>query len=149
MESNSALTPREKEVVDLLRRGFSNKAIAARLGVGLDTARRHVSRVKQKTGVRSVIALPGGDLPDHPGWLERLDLGGVHLSPAESRVLRLLCHGRGSKDIARLLQISPRTVDKHREHLLDKFSCKSTRQLVAWIAGQYAKCGMASSSGES
>ncbi|MCA7970034.1 LuxR family transcriptional regulator [Burkholderia sp. AU18528] len=149
MDSDPALTPREKEVVDLLRLGFSNKAIAVHLGIGLDTARRHVSRIKRKTGVRSVIALPAGDLPDEPGWLERLDLGGIRLSPAESRVLRLLCQGHGSKQIARVLQVSPRTVDKHREHLLDKCGCKSTRQLVAWIASQYAKCGMANLSGES
>ncbi|WP_175995739.1 response regulator transcription factor [Burkholderia stabilis] len=149
MESDPALTPREKEVLDLLCRGFSNKAIANHLGIGLDTARRHASRVKQKTGVRSVIALSGLDLPDGPEWLERLDLDGVRLSPAESRVLRLLCQGHGSKQIARVLQISPRTVDKHREHLLDKCRFESTRQLVSWIAGQYAKCGMANSSGES
>ncbi|VWD44459.1 LuxR family transcriptional regulator [Burkholderia lata] len=148
MDSDPALTPREKEVLDLLCRGFSNKAIAAHLDIGLDTARRHASRVKQKTGVQSVIALPGRALPDDLVWPDQIDLGGIRLSPAESRVLRLLCQGHGSKQIARLLQISPRTVDKHREHLLDKCRCESTRQLVALIADQYAKCGMANSSAE-
>ncbi|MGU7770064.1 response regulator transcription factor [Burkholderia sp. MR1-5-21] len=148
MDSDPALTPREKEVMDLLRLGLSNKAIAARLGIGLDTARRHASRVKQKTRIPSVTALPCLDLPDEPDWLDRLDVVGSRLGKAEIRVLWLLCQGYSSKRIARELQISPRTVDKHREHLLRKFELQSTRQLTAWLAAQYAKCGMANSSEE-
>jgi DNA-binding CsgD family transcriptional regulator len=146
---NSSLTLREKEVFDLLRLGLSNRSIAARLGIGLDTARRHASRVKQKTRVLSVVALPFSDLSDRPDSGVQFDLDGVGISEAEKRVLHLLCIGYSSKQIARVLQVSPRTVDKHREHLLRKCQLQTTRQLVAWLAGRYAKCGIGKESGES
>ncbi|KAA0998455.1 helix-turn-helix transcriptional regulator [Paraburkholderia panacisoli] len=146
---DSSLTPREKEVLDLLRLGLSNRAIASRLEIGLDTARRYTSRVKQKTGVPSTFALPCFDLPDESDWPGELDLGGVRISETEMRVLRLLCRGHSSKHIGRVLQVSPRTVDKHRERLLRKFGLQSTRQLTAWIASRYAKCGIGKRSDES
>lgn len=146
---DSSLTPREEEVLKLLRLGLSNKEIASRLGVSLDTARRHSSRVKRKTSVLSVAALPCSDLLDEPDWADRFNLDGVRISEAERRVLRLLCLGCSSKHIGRVLHISPRTVDKHREHLLRKLQLRSTRQLAAWLASRYAKCGIGKQSGES
>ncbi|WP_128597125.1 LuxR family transcriptional regulator [Paraburkholderia kirstenboschensis] len=146
---DSSLTPREREVLNLLRLGMSSRDIATRLGIGLDTARRHSSRVKQKTSVLSVVALPCSDLLDEPDWAARVDLDGLRISEAERRVLRLLCLGYSSKHIGRVLQVSPRTVDKHREHLLRKLQLQSTRQLAAWLASRYAKCGIGKQSGES
>ena len=45
------LTPREREVFDLLRVGLTNEEIAARLGISLDGAKYHVSQVLSKLGV--------------------------------------------------------------------------------------------------
>jgi two-component system, NarL family, response regulator LiaR len=45
------LTPREREVLALLGRGFSNKRIAQELGIAEKTAKIHVSRVLHKLGV--------------------------------------------------------------------------------------------------
>jgi Tol biopolymer transport system component/DNA-binding CsgD family transcriptional regulator len=45
------LTPREWEVLDLLRQGLSNREIAERLGVTYDGARFHVSEIIGKLGV--------------------------------------------------------------------------------------------------
>ena len=47
------LTPREWEVLDLLREGLTNEQIAARLGVTHDTAKFHVSEILSKLGVES------------------------------------------------------------------------------------------------
>jgi DNA-binding NarL/FixJ family response regulator len=47
------LTAREWEVVDLLRKGMSTRAIAELLGISAVTVRRHVSAVHGKLGIRS------------------------------------------------------------------------------------------------
>lgn len=149
MDSGPSLTPREKEVLSLLRLGLSNKVIAARLGIRVDTARRYSSRIRRKTNILSVAALPYLPLASEPARIEQLDLAATGLSKAEIRVLCLLCQGYGSKHIGRILGISPRTVDKHRERLHRKCHVRSTLQLSAWLASQYAKCGIALSSDES
>jgi DNA-binding CsgD family transcriptional regulator len=47
------LSPREREVGELIAQGYTNEQIARRLSVGLDTVKKHVSRVLAKTGARS------------------------------------------------------------------------------------------------
>lgn len=46
----TTLSPREREVLQLLARGLSNKQIAAQLGLAEKTARAHVSSILQKLG---------------------------------------------------------------------------------------------------
>ena len=43
-----ALTPRELEVLGSIRQGFTNQAIASRLGVSLSTIKRHVEHILLK-----------------------------------------------------------------------------------------------------
>ncbi|MCH8994391.1 MAG: hypothetical protein IH959_05405 [Chloroflexi bacterium] len=45
------LTPREWEVLDLIREGLSNERIASRLGISIDGAKFHVSEILGKLGV--------------------------------------------------------------------------------------------------
>jgi DNA-binding CsgD family transcriptional regulator len=47
------LTPREQEVLALLRQGLTNQQIAERLGISLPGARYHVSEILSKLGVLS------------------------------------------------------------------------------------------------
>jgi len=49
----SGLTQREREVVALLAEGLSNKEIARNLGISVDTAKFHVSRVMDKLDATS------------------------------------------------------------------------------------------------
>ena len=46
-----ALTPRERQVLDLIRRGLMNEEIAQRLGISLDGSKYHVSQILSKLGV--------------------------------------------------------------------------------------------------
>jgi DNA-binding CsgD family transcriptional regulator len=54
---SSLLTEREREVVDLLLRGNSAKAIARGLGISPETARNHLKRIYPKLGVASQAEL--------------------------------------------------------------------------------------------
>jgi len=53
----------------------------------------------------------------------------------ERQVATLIAEGHTSKEIARLLGISYRTVDVHRARLLDKFEVKNSLELVARLSG--------------
>ena len=48
---NSILTPREKEIFELLIDNYNTKDIAKRLKISEKTVRNHISNVMQKLGV--------------------------------------------------------------------------------------------------
>ncbi len=60
------LTPREREVLQLVGRGLANKRIALELGISEKTVKNHVSRLLAKLGVsdRTQAALYAARLPD-------------------------------------------------------------------------------------
>ena len=51
------LTPREREVMDLVVEGRANKVIADRLGISIRTVEVHRSRVLAKLGARNAVEL--------------------------------------------------------------------------------------------
>jgi DNA-binding CsgD family transcriptional regulator len=51
-------------------------------------------------------------------------------------VLSQIMKGASSKEAARLLGISPRTVDFHRANLLQKLGAKNTAALVRTVLGK-------------
>ena len=66
------LTPREQEVLDLLRQGLTNRQIAQRLHVSLATANYHVSEILSKLSVSSreeAAALPPSTFERRWLWL--------------------------------------------------------------------------------
>jgi DNA-binding NarL/FixJ family response regulator len=57
LEGSSAITPREKEVLEMLVDGRSNREIGEPLGIAVRTVKAHVARLMRKVGVRNRIAL--------------------------------------------------------------------------------------------
>lgn len=55
----ASLTSREREVMELLTRGLTNKVIGVRLGISVRTVEVHRMRVLEKCGVKSVTQLAG------------------------------------------------------------------------------------------
>jgi TolB protein len=47
------LTPREQDILSLVREGLTNEQIAARLGITFETAKTHVSQILSKLGVET------------------------------------------------------------------------------------------------
>jgi DNA-binding CsgD family transcriptional regulator len=57
--SLACLSPRERQVADLIGGGLANKEIAASLGVTVGTVKDHVHRILEKTGLpnRAAVAV--------------------------------------------------------------------------------------------
>ena len=58
----------------------------------------------------------------------------VQLTPREKEVLRLICEGRTASEIADQLFLSRRTVEGHRQKLLEKTSVHNSAGLVGYAA---------------
>jgi len=65
-------------------------------------------------------------LHDEPNTFPKME----HLTLREKEVLKLIAEGKGSKEIAELLYISARTVERHRANIMQKFDAKKTADLV-------------------
>ena len=57
------------------------------------------------------------------------------LTTRERQIAMHLGEGRTSKEIARLLTLSPRTVDAYRARLLRKFRANNVAELLTYLAG--------------
>ncbi len=60
-------------------------------------------------------------------------VAGVSLTPREQDILSFIEQGFTSKQIARELEISPKTVEFHRSHLLRKFDAHNMTQVVGRV----------------
>jgi len=54
------------------------------------------------------------------------------LSPRELEVARLVASGLSSKEVASKLDLSTRTVEKHRANIMDKLGVREVASLVRW-----------------
>jgi DNA-binding NarL/FixJ family response regulator len=54
------------------------------------------------------------------------------LTPREEEVVKLIAEGRTSKEIAELLVISEKTVERHRANVLEKLSMRDRVELTRW-----------------
>jgi DNA-binding NarL/FixJ family response regulator len=65
-----------------------------------------------------------------------LELGGdpglAQLTRRESEILALVAEGHTTREIADMLVISPRTVDRHRDNLLDKLNLRNRIELTRY-----------------
>ncbi|MGR3759721.1 LuxR C-terminal-related transcriptional regulator [Roseobacteraceae bacterium NS-SX3] len=59
----------------------------------------------------------------------------VSLTPREREVAILTCKGLSAKEIGAKLNLSYRTIETHRAHLLEKFGARKLPELVAKLTG--------------
>jgi two-component system response regulator NreC len=57
---------------------------------------------------------------------------GDGLTSREREVLQLVAEGHTTKDIARILHLSPKTVDSHREHIMEKLDIRTIAGLTKY-----------------
>lgn len=56
----------------------------------------------------------------------------VVLTQREKEVLEMICKGKSNAEISKILGLSPRTIDGHRAHLLEKTGAKNAANLVMY-----------------
>jgi len=95
--------------VDFIEKPFDNQHVLDRIGLALER-HRHQRR----------------DDHAHAEILRRLGT----LTPRELEVLERVVAGETSKEIARALGASPRTIDVHRARLMDKMAARTLADLV-------------------
>ncbi|MEO5336276.1 MAG: response regulator [Magnetospirillum sp. WYHS-4] len=80
------------------------------------------------SSIRSALAMPQDEIgrPGGPGIAARLS----SLSQREREVMLLLVAGHPNKVVAERLGISPRTVEVHRAHIMEKTGARSLADLV-------------------
>ena len=54
------------------------------------------------------------------------------LSCREREVLQLVAEGQTTKSIAKILHLSPKTVDSHREHIMEKLGIRNIAGLTKY-----------------
>lgn len=59
---------------------------------------------------------------------------GISLDDREYELLKLLCQGLSSTQIATLMNKSPRTIEEHRTNLCKKFGVANKEQLIAFVS---------------
>jgi two-component system uhpT operon response regulator UhpA len=58
---------------------------------------------------------------------------GIHLTEREHEVLKLVVDGKSSKEIARTLNISHKTVSVHRTNIMGKLGVQNSAELVRYV----------------
>ena len=65
---------------------------------------------------------------------------GLALTAREAEVMAWVARGKTNRDVAEILGMSPRTVNKHLEHIFEKLGVE-TRTAAAAVAGQLLQAG--------
>jgi DNA-binding NarL/FixJ family response regulator len=118
----------QRAIVDVLRAGASGYVVKNAPAEELMQAIRTVA-----AGKAYISPHIAGDVLDD---LRRKPAGGppefVALSPREREVLQLIAEGKTTKQIATALNLSKKTVDNHRAHLLVKLNVSTLAELIKY-----------------
>jgi DNA-binding response OmpR family regulator/DNA-binding CsgD family transcriptional regulator len=107
------------------------------LALALADGHQLLARHMGASGLGESMVLLSHEAPQAPA-ARRLQQ--VALTPRETEVLSWLSKGKTNRDIADILGMSPRTVNKHLEHIFEKLGVE-TRTAAAAVAGQLLQAG--------
>jgi DNA-binding NarL/FixJ family response regulator len=116
-----------RQVLGAGARGYLLKSEATRqLIPAVESLARHKPYF---SGRVSEVVLQGFLQRDEP---QKLEIGIDRLTSREREIVQLLGEGKSNKDIARLLDLSVKTVETHRSAVLRKLDLSSLVDLVRW-----------------
>jgi DNA-binding CsgD family transcriptional regulator len=117
-----ALTPREADVVEYVRLGYTNAQIALATGRSVAAVRNVLVRIFDKTGVRTRAQLVGGPLTTSG------------LTRREREIVEKLRAGLTNREIGRDLGISANTVRNTLSRLFEKVGVSTRSELMGALA---------------
>jgi two-component system, NarL family, response regulator NreC len=121
----------EEYVLALVKAGASGYLVKDAAGAELRNAVVALANGQGWFGPQAARALADAQrTPDRA----RLEDPYGSLTPREREVMHLVCDGKSTKEIARLLDISPKTAENHRVRILDKLGVSNTAELVRYAA---------------
>ncbi|MES2049613.1 MAG: response regulator transcription factor [Pseudomonadota bacterium] len=129
----------EEYVKQALRHGASAYLLKDAAPTELDIALKNVLQ----GGIYLSAAVSKGVMNDYVERLRGEDLSSDLLTPRQTEVLKMLAQGQSSKDIARLLDLSAKTVDTHRSQLMKQLGIHEVTGLVRYAI----RVGLISSDG--
>ena len=129
-EPQEPMSPREREVAELLLAGASDVRIAATLGVSRRTVQSHVRRVLKALDLPSRTAVPRALRNDR-------DRGAPsqQLTPRQYQVAELVSRGYTNDGAARALNVSIKTIEKHLGDVYRRLGIDSRAALAARWSG--------------
>ncbi|MGC3968833.1 MAG: response regulator [Pirellulales bacterium] len=104
--------------VDFLEKPFSHQELLTAVDLALATSRAIQNRFEADAEAGARLAT---------------------LTPREQQIFEAVCDGLVSKEIAKRLGISSRTVDVHRSRIMEKLKIESHTQLAHLIAAAYRR----------
>jgi DNA-binding NarL/FixJ family response regulator len=113
--------------VEAFRRNASGYLLKDSAASELTTAIREA--LNGRSYVSPVIAK---GMIDHALHAQPNDSGSRELSPREREVLQLLAEGKSMKEVASVLDISPRTVEFHKYRVMQLLGVKTNAELVQY-----------------
>ncbi|MGH8223162.1 MAG: response regulator [Woeseiaceae bacterium] len=124
----------EEYVLPLVRAGASGYLIKDTASADLRRAVETLAAGQAWFGPRAaqVLATAQQRLPADAG-----DDPYERLTPREREVMQLVCDGRSTKEVARLLGIGVKTAENHRSRVLDKLAVSNTAELVRFAARRH------------
>lgn len=79
----SQLTPREREVIELVVRGATDRELARDLGISTNTINEHIMAIKRKIGAANRVSIATIYYGDTPYYVPARDEGPARESPVE------------------------------------------------------------------
>ena len=119
-------------------RGNVEAAVEAMHEGALDYIEQPIARQRLTGRVQEGFAIDSAQRRRHA---ERASMGAriESLTARQQEVMRLVARGRLTKEIARLLALSPKTVEVHRSHIMKKMHVESTAELLHLLAKHFAQ----------
>ena len=108
-EVGTAVTAMKEGAFDYIEKPFSHQAFLDKIQKAISVSPVLYAEGRQRRATEARLAL---------------------LTPTERKILTLLTKGKSSREIGDELGISPRTVDNHRSHMMEKLHVNSVVELV-------------------